>query len=153
MKELQKYARKLKLPFIEDEYDTDLWFDVTEGLEESPEQGPRCSICFQTRLRKTAEYCRTHDFENFATTLTISPHKRAFTINKIGKSLAKAFGLNFHEADWKKDGGFEKSCEISKKNRFYRQKYCGCVYSRRNALKKINPQKEVEATRRQRSLA
>jgi predicted adenine nucleotide alpha hydrolase (AANH) superfamily ATPase len=51
-------------------------------------------------------------------------------INSIGKELEGTFGIEFHRADFKKNNGYRKSVEISRERGFYRQNYCGCIYSK-----------------------
>ena len=84
------------------------------------------------RLRKTAELARDKGFDYFASSLSISPHKKADKLSQIGRELEKEYGVKFFDKDWKKMDGFKRACEISKKEDFYRQDYCGCVYSRRD---------------------
>jgi len=140
--ECQKYCEKNNIPFIEAPYNPQEWDLYIEGLESEPEGGKRCARCFQLRLWKTAEYATQYlnnpknpkspnDPIFFATTLSISPHKNTTLINEIGKEVGQVFCINFLEADWKKEDGYKKSCEISKKEGFYRQNYCGCKYSKR----------------------
>jgi hypothetical protein len=82
------------------------------------------------RLEKAACVAQTNGLSYFTTTLTVSPHKKAMIINQIGCELQKKFLVTFYEADFKKHDGFKKSCELSKAYGFYRQNYCGCVYSK-----------------------
>ena len=89
------------------------------------------------RLDKTAEYAKANDFDIWGTTLSISPHKDADLINKIGGELAAKHEIVYLEANWKKEEGYKKSCAISKEEDFYRQDYCGCTYSYQAHLKKI----------------
>jgi epoxyqueuosine reductase len=131
-KECQKYCEKNGINFIEVVYKPKEWFIYIEGLEKEPEGGKRCEKCFELRLTKTAEFAKNHDFDAFATTLSISPHKNSKLINQIGNRIAEKICLDFYEADWKKEDGFKKSCEISKKEGFYRQNYCGCAYSKKH---------------------
>jgi len=105
--------------------------DCLRGLEKEPEGGKRCEKCFELRLTKTAEFARKNGFDLFATTLTISPHKNSKLINDIGNRIGRRTNIKFLEADWKKEDGYKKSCEISKGEGFYRQNYCGCKYSKR----------------------
>ena len=130
--ECQKYCQKNNIPFIESKYEPDEWALYIEGLENENEGGKRCEKCFDLRLIKTAEFARKNGFDYFATTLSISPHKNSQLINKIGNRIAAKVGVKFYEADWKKEDGYKKSCEISKEEGFYRQNYCGCKYSKRH---------------------
>ena len=110
-------------------YDDKIWFELTKGLEKEPEGGRRCEICFEMRLEKTAEYAREPGIETFATTLTISPHKDAGLINKLGRKAAEKYGVEYYGSNFKKKNGFKKSIELSRKHGLYRQNYCGCIYS------------------------
>ena len=112
-------------------YDVDQWHELVRGHEGDPERGERCWICYEMRLRRTMEYARENGFDWFTTTLTLSPHKDAGRVNEIGRRLAGELGVQFLEADFKKGGGFERSLELSREHGFYRQDYCGCIYSRR----------------------
>jgi predicted adenine nucleotide alpha hydrolase (AANH) superfamily ATPase len=110
----------------------DTWSKSIKGYEDEPEGGRRCSICYTFRLDKAAQYAKKKGFGWFATTLTISPHKKASVINDIGSKLADSYGIKFYSADFKKENGFKKSCELSKKYELYRQSYCGCLFSLQN---------------------
>lgn len=129
--ECQKYCEKNSIPFIEEPYKPDEWAIYIEGFEGEPEGGKRCAKCFELRLTKTAEFALANDFDCFATTLSISPHKNSKLINEIGKQIGTIVSVKFLESDWKKEDGYKKSCEISKNEGFYRQNYCGCKYSKR----------------------
>lgn len=111
------------------EDDVDLWFESVKGLENEPEKGKRCEVCFRLRLEKTALEAKNNGYDIFGTVLTISPHKDSKTINRIGKELENKYEIEFLEADFKKNDGFKKSIELSRKHNLYRQKYCGCKYS------------------------
>lgn len=101
---------------------------MTEGLENEPEGGRRCAVCFKMRLDRTAEEAIGYDC--FATTLTLSPLKNAALINAIGAECAKKYGSKYVASDFKKRNGALRSVELCKKYSLYRQNYCGCVYSR-----------------------
>lgn len=127
--DVKKLAKLYKLDLIVNYTDFGKWVKLVRGLENEPEGGKRCEICFQMRLEKIAKMAKRKNFDYFATTLTIGPQKRAETINFLGEELAKKYGLKFYSADFKKQDGFKKSLELSRKYNFYRQNYCGCKYS------------------------
>jgi predicted adenine nucleotide alpha hydrolase (AANH) superfamily ATPase len=129
--EMKKYATKVGFDFLEGEYETARWFAKTKGLEQEPERGKRCDICFAMRLRKTASQAKTDGYDAWATVLTLSPHKDAVKINTLGEKLAAEYQISFIGRDWKKQNGFRIACELAKEEDFYRQNYCGCIYSRR----------------------
>lgn len=107
------------------------WQNEIRGLEKLPEGGKRCEKCIKFRLKETAKKARKLGYKVFATTLSVSPHKDVEMINKIGKKLADRFEIEFLEADFKENGGYQKSIDLSKKYSLYRQNYCGCKCSMR----------------------
>ena len=131
-KEITKYLDKIGVEFIEGKYDTKKWFEVTTGLEHQPEKGKRCDVCFAFRLGETIKYAKEHGFTAWATSLSISPHKSYQQISEIGQDLAEEYNIEFVDKDWKKQDGFKKACDMSRVENFYRQDYCGCVYSQDN---------------------
>ena len=70
-------------------YDHDEWLrEVAAGYEHEPEKGARCARCFRYNLTKAAEYAKAHGFDEFTTSLTVSPHKVSQMIFDAAKSLA-----------------------------------------------------------------
>ncbi len=108
------------------------WHEYIKGLEDEPEKGLRCEKCFEYRLLATFEYAKKINADYVATVMSISPHKKTDTINKIGKSLESKFdGIEFLCFNFKKNNGFLRTTELSRENNLYRQKYCGCKYAMR----------------------
>lgn len=107
---------------------------VSKGLENEREGGLRCPECFNLRLSKTAEYLSLHrdEYDFFATTLTVSPHKNAQLINEIGRAVAKEFSVEYLDSDFKKQDGFLRSVTLAKEIGIYRQTFCGCSFSNKN---------------------
>lgn len=128
--EMRDYAEINSITFVEGPYDVESWFELTRGHENDKEGSERCFLCYEVRLRESARFASENGFEYFATVLSISPHKRADKINKIGLSLAEEYGISYLEADFKKKEGFKRSIVLSREHGLYRQDYCGCVYSR-----------------------
>ena len=122
---------KCRISFKEGDYRPGSFLKLTEGMEEEPEGGKRCSLCFAQRLEKTAETAKMTGYDIFGTTLTVSPHKNFTLISEIGRKLALKYSLSFLDRDFKKKNGFARSVELSKKYGLYRQNYCGCKYSER----------------------
>jgi len=116
---------------IDGEYEPQLFFDMSLGLEEEPERGKRCYKCYEMRMRETANYAKNNDFDIFTTTLSISPHKNAIWINEIGNRLAEEYEIDYLYSDFKKKNGYIRSIQLSKEYNLYRQDYCGCVYSKK----------------------
>lgn len=127
--ELKKYAAKLQLDFVEGPYDSAHWLERTKGLENEPEKGKRCEVCFDIRLAESARYAKEQGFDYWTTVLSISPHKDSKQINRVGARITDIVDLPYIAADWKKNDGFKIASQLSKQENFYRQDYCGCIYS------------------------
>jgi len=121
-----------KIDILDCDYDNDIYEKEIKGYEECPERGARCSICFKLRLEKTAVLAKENNYNYFCSTLTVSPHKNASLINQIGYDLSKKYKVKWLYSDFKKNEGYKKSIELSKKYNLYRQDYCGCKYSKKH---------------------
>ena len=134
--ENKRYCQKLDFNFIDADYDKDNWFKRIKGLENEPERGERCTKCFDMRFERSALYAHENKFSLFATTLGISRWKDLDQVNNSGLRAADRYsGLNFWDFNWRKAGGSPRMIEISKREEFYQQEYCGCVYSLRDTNK------------------
>lgn len=132
IKFISEYKAKNKVSFLDCDYEQESFFNKVKGLENEPERGARCPVCFKLRLEKTAMEAKKNNFDYFATTLTLSPYKNAKQINEIGLFLEKSIGINYLVSDFKKNDGYKKSIEYSKEFNLYRQDYCGCKFSKKN---------------------
>ena len=112
------------------DYDHDAFAAFAESMADCPEGGDRCLACFALRLRETARQAKAHGFEYFTTTLSVSPHKNADNVNRIGEAAGREAEVKYLMADFKKKNGYLRSPQLSKEYDLYRQDYCGCQYSR-----------------------
>jgi epoxyqueuosine reductase len=129
--EMRAFAEGRGMPYDAGPYDLDHWNTLVRGLENEPEGGRRCEVCFQMRLDRTAAHARARGIPFFTTTLTVAPMKKTALVNAAGRAAAQAAGAEFFAADFKKKDGFKKSCDLARAHGFYRQNYCGCLHSRR----------------------
>ena len=111
-------------------YEPERFYALVRGHEEDPEGGERCGVCFEMRLRSTAEFARSIGADYFTTTLSISPLKDAQRLNAIGGALSEEFGVKYLFSDFKKKDGYRRSCALSEEYGLYRQDFCGCAFSR-----------------------
>lgn len=130
IKTLNSEGKDIK--FVELDYDSENYIQQLKGLENEKEGGVRCYHCYKIRMAKTAEYAKEKNADFFCTTLSVSPYKNAQFINEIGQELTKNFNVSFLPSDFKKENGYLRSIELSKQYNFYRQDYCGCIFSKRN---------------------
>lgn len=125
-----RYCQEVGIPVMEDGYNPEEFECKIKGLEREKEGGARCPVCFKIRLDRTALKAKELGYDCFGTTLTVSPHKNAEIINSIGKAIELERGVEFIEGNYKKQDGYKKSIELSKKYDLYRQNYCGCKYAK-----------------------
>lgn len=141
------FAEKHNIPFIDADYDKDNWFARVKGLEWEPERGKRCSACFDMRFERTALYAHEHGFPVISSSLGISRWKDFDQINDSGIKAANRYpNITYWTYNWRKGGGAERMYVIAKRENFYKQEYCGCVYSLRdtNAWRKQNNRDRIQ---------
>lgn len=127
------FAKKHNIPFIDADYDKDNWFARIKGLEWEPERGKRCSVCFDMRFERTALYAYEHGIPLISSSLGISRWKDMNQINDSGVRAASRYpSVEYWTYNWRKKGGAARMYEIAKRENFYKQEYCGCVYSLRD---------------------
>ena len=138
LEELNRFTRDAgySVNVISPEYNADEFFDAVRGMENLPEGGDRCRVCYALRLRKTAEAAKDGGFDYFTTTLSISPYKNAEWLNEIGAELEAEYGVSYLFSDFKKKNGYKRSIELSSEYGLYRQDYCGCIFSKVEAEKR-----------------
>ncbi len=138
-KELVRLAKELptasKITPLIAPYDPRPFFEIAKGKEDMPEGGARCYECYKLRLEETARAAKAGGYDYFCTTLSVSPYKKADWLNKLGEELSAKYGVPYLFSDFKKKNGYKRSCDLSREYGLYRQAFCGCEYSRREAEK------------------
>lgn len=136
MRLLDEMPLSAKPKIVIEKYDSDEFYNISQGKEEMAEGGERCMLCYRLRLEKTARYAKENGFDFFCTTLSVSPYKNAARLNTIGEELGEVYRVEYLISDFKKKNGYKRSCELSKIYNLYRQDYCGCEFSRAEAEKR-----------------
>ena len=135
--ELQRLVSRLPMKYpaqvVVPEYRPEEFYNAVKGMEQLPEGGERCLVCYRLRLEKAAQYAAENGFDYFCTTLTISPMKNAAALNEISEELSRIYPVKPLLSDFKKKGGYLRSIELSREYGLYRQNYCGCVFSKQEA--------------------
>ena len=128
-----RFAEKHGIRMIDADYDVDNWFERIKGLENEPERGERCTQCFDMRFERTALYAYENGYDTITSSLGISRWKDMNQINASGERAAARYEqLLYWKFNWRKHGASDRMNEISKREEFYQQEYCGCVYSLRD---------------------
>lgn len=114
------------IPFIELEYDNERWCALTAGLEDEPERGKRCSICFYMRLKRVMEYAKANGYDGVASVLGVSRYKNLAQVNQAAARAAEEAGIPYIELEGRKGGMQERRAVLIKELALYNQDYCGC---------------------------
>jgi predicted adenine nucleotide alpha hydrolase (AANH) superfamily ATPase len=120
---LQAYAGQIDLRMIYQEgYELENFIQNVVYREKD-----RCHYCYHDRLRSTALLARRGKFDYFSSTLLYSKFQKHDAIKAIGEAIGKSAGVPFLYEDFRE--GWKEGIETSKKEKMYRQQYCGCIYS------------------------
>ncbi len=115
---------------LECDYDGERYNQSVVGLEDEPEGGKRCTVCYTLRMERTARLAKELGFDWFCTTLSVSPRQDPIRINAIGRTLETKYGVHWLPSNFRKNEGYNKSIALAEELGLYRQEYCGCLYSK-----------------------
>ena len=132
----------LNYQVVTEDYNPNPFYESIRGLETLGEGSARCISCFGVRLEQTAQKAKLAGYDYFSTSLTVSPRKPSQLLNELGIALEEKIGIRFLRSDFKKENGYAKSVELTKKYNLYRQCYCGCVYTH-DEMKRRNLDNEI----------
>lgn len=124
--ENERVCKIYGVPFIELEYDNERWCALTEGLENEPERGKRCSVCFEMRLKRVMEYAKENGFMAVASVLGVSRWKNLAQVNEAAYKASQDTGVPYVEIEGRKGGMQELRAQLIKELNLYNQNYCGC---------------------------
>ncbi len=127
---VQEMANKFNFKLVVEPYNHQEWLEKVKGREGDLERGPRCQICYLDRILQTVKLASAEKFDFFSTSLLVSPYKDSSTIKSISKSLASQYKVKFLEEDFQGDNAYQKSQSLARELGIYRQKFCGCEYSK-----------------------
>jgi len=118
----------LDIELLEGDYDFEKWLTLVKGLENEPEKGVRCGVCFDRRFEISAQKAKELGEKTFTSTLLTSPKKSLKQLKQAGDILAKKEGIEFIAPDYRKASGTQEQNILAKKDSLYRQDYCGCMF-------------------------
>jgi len=130
--DVKRSCDMLGIKLIEGEYDFQRWLQAIKGLEDEPEKGARCSVCFDHRFEASAKKAKELNQKIYTSTLLTSPKKSLQQLENSGKLIGDKYGVDFIAPDYRKNNGTQQQNILAKKDALYRQDYCGCMF----ALKK-----------------
>lgn len=135
---MREAAMRLNVPLLEEgsPVNPGLWARNLHGVLRP---GERCRLCYRPRMERTASLAVEHHFDAFTTSLLYSRYQHHEAIAEEATRASEETGASFLYRDfrtWWWDG-----IAMSKKLGLYRQKWCGCILSMKEALAQ---QKEAE---------
>jgi hypothetical protein len=126
---LERYAAQVEQPVLwEAGYEPGRFFDALAGHEA---KGERCARCYWLRLNATARRAAQGGFDAFTTTLLISPYQDQQALRDAGEAAARDAGIAFHFEDMRR--GWSERGRLANLYGLYKQRYCGCAHSEREA--------------------
>ena len=92
----------------------------------------RCRACYRMRLEELARYAHEHGFDAIGTTLSVSPYQYTSIIKEeLERAAAHYDGLTALFEDFRPY--YPNATKRSRDLGMYRQNYCGCAYSDKEA--------------------
>lgn len=129
LKDVKRSCARLHISLIEGDYALREWLEAIRGLEQEREKGARCSVCFDVRLEACAKMALVLGIQHFSTTLLSSPMKEQAILKEQGQAIGARYGLEFVYVDVRSCGGVHKQNALAKRDKLYRQNYCGCKFA------------------------
>jgi len=126
--DVERSCKKLGIDLIEGEYDYENWLQAVRGLENEPEKGARCEVCFDKRFSISAEKALELGEKKITTTLLVSPLKSQEQLKRVGDAFYEKNGVEFIAVDYRSGGGSQDQSRVTKEEQLYRQDYCGCIF-------------------------
>jgi len=139
LSEQRRLCEALGVHCIDLAYEPQVWDKAVAGLENEPERGKRCSVCFYMRLLRGAAYAREHKFDVFASVLGVSRYKDLDQVNTAARQVWIETGKPYWARNWRRGGMEELRRALVKELELYQQDYCGCKYSLAARLQQKQP--------------
>ena len=93
---LVEYAKSIDLRLeIENEYGLRRFI---EGVY--PNFDNRCAFCYTLRFEETARYAAEHGFDQFTSTLFVSPYQNHALMREVAERAAEKYGVSYLHRDF-----------------------------------------------------
>lgn len=123
MHEQIKYCETVGAKYAVLEYDHDAWRAAVHGLENEPERGARCSVCFAYRFRRAVQFAHENGYNAIGSVLGVSRHKDQTQVDIAAQGMCN--NIQYLPINWDET----LRIKINRESDFYRQNYCGCEFS------------------------
>ena len=116
---LVEYAKSIDLKLeIENEYGLRRFI---QGVY--PDFDHRCGFCYALRFEETARYAAEHGFDQFTSTLFVSPYQNHELMRETCERMAEKYGVKYLHRDF--SPRFREGQDKARELGLYMQKYCG----------------------------
>jgi len=127
--DVKRSCHNLGIELVEGDYNYEAWIEAVRGLENEPEKGKRCSVCFDNRLEESAKKALEIGEHIITTTLLTSPKKSLAQLEKALLEIAQKYHLEIVVPDFRQKGGTQEQFALAKEAMLYHQDYCGCIFA------------------------
>ena len=130
---------KAVITWVDDEYEYDLEIENEYGLRRFieavyPNWDNRCATCYALRFEETARYAAEHGYDQFTSTLFVSPYQNHELMRQICEQMAEKYGVKYLHRDF--SPRFREGQDKARELGLYMQNYCGCVFSEEDRYEK-----------------
>ena len=125
---------KAVITWVDDEYDLEIEneYGLRRFIEAVyPNWDNHCATCYALRFEETARYAAEHGYDQFTSTLFVSPYQNHELMRQICEQMAEKYGVKYLHRDF--SPRFREGQDKARELGLYMQNYCGCVFSRRQA--------------------
>lgn len=99
-------------------------------LDKYIENGERCRWCIYMRLKYSFVYAKDRGYDMFSSTFLTNLYKDTDFVRKTLVDLSKNSKVEFLDIDVDKKEFYRIGIDLCKKYNIYRQKFCGCEFSK-----------------------
>ena len=133
---LVEYAKSIDLKLeIENEYGLRKFIEAVY-----PNWDNRCATCYALRFEETARYAAEHGYDQFTSTLFVSPYQNHELMRQICEQMAEKYGVKYLHRDF--SPRFREGQDKARELGLYMQNYCGCVFSEEDRYRKRKKKKQ-----------
>jgi epoxyqueuosine reductase len=94
------------------------------------ENRERCNYCLFFRTKNTVDYALKYKYDFVSSTFVASRYKNAELVKKTFIDLTRNTNVKFFDILGDKNYFYTLGVKLCKKYNIYRQKYCGCEFSK-----------------------
>ena len=136
LRELERYAALQGFEVVEGAFDPEAWEREVAPIAEAVERGEapreeRCRACYRLRLEEAAAAAAAGGYDALASTLAVSPYQLSDVLHEELDRACEAAGVAAHFEDYRPY--YDEATRISRELGMYRQNYCGCRFSVKEA--------------------